>query len=329
MPTSSSWNYSATAADIITAALEDINVLVAGETIDSDDSTMALRTLNMLVKQWSGNADQAQGLKVHTRQRITLFLAENQLQYLVGPGSSDARATTSYGRTTLSAAEALGQTVISITSNADSTTVPGTTVTMTSGDIVGIVLDDGTIHWSTISGTPAATMTIADSLASAAASGNYVYWFTSRAQRFVDIEHANLRDAEMIDTHVEVYTDVGQYESLPQKDGEGDPTAILVEPLRTQTRVTLDFAPQDVTKQLRLTVIYPAEDYDATTDDIAYPQEWFAALEWELAKRLAPKFNKRWTKTHEINWEQATQIARQLNPQSTTVYFQPHADGHA
>ena len=85
----------------------------------------------------------------------------------------------------------------------------------------------------------------------------------------------------------------------------------------------------DVTKQLRLTVIYPAEDYDATTDDIAYPQEWFAALEWELAKRLAPKFNKRWTKTHEINWEQATQIARQLNPQSTTVYYQPHADGHA
>ena len=176
---------------------------------------------------------------------------------------------------------------------------------------------------------PGATMTISVALTAAAAAGNYVYWFTSRAQRFVDIEHAALRDDQLIDTEVDVYTDVAQYESIPQKDGDGDPTAILVEPLTTQTRVTLDFAPQDVTKQLRLTVIYPAEDYDATTNDIAYPQEWFAALEWELAKRLAPKFNKRWTETHQLNWEQATQIARQLNPQATTAYFQPHADGHA
>lgn len=310
--------------------MEDINVLAAGESVDSDDSTLALRTLNMLVKQWSGNADQAQGLKVHTRQRITLFLAVDQRQYLIGPGSSDARATASYGRTTLSAAEAASQTTISITSNTDTTTNPGTTATMTDGDIVGVVLSDGTIHWDVITGTPSSTeMVITTGLSGAASSGAYVYWFTSRAQRFVDIESASLRDSELIDTHVSVFRTVEEYERIPQKDGEGDPTMILVEPLRTQTRITTDFAPQDVTKQLRLTVIYPAEDYDATTNDIAYPQEWFAALEWELAKRLAPKFNKRWTKTHEINWEQATQIARQLNPQSTSIYFQPHADGHA
>ena len=329
MTTSSSWNYSLTAADIIQAALEDINVLVAGESVATDDSTVALRTLNQLVKQWQGNADMAQGLKVWTRQRVTLFLAANQYQYVIGPASTDARATTAYGRTTLSAAEAASQTVISITSNTDTTTYPGTTVTMTSGDIVGIVLNDGTIHWSTISGTPAATMTIVDALASAAASGNYVYWFTSRAQRFVDIEAAKLRDADEIDTDLTVYTDVGEYESLPEKNAEGDATAILVEPLRTQTRITLNFAPTDLTKQLRLTVIYPAEDYDATTDDIAYPQEWFAALEWELARRLAPKFNRRWTPTHQANWETATSIARQLNPQATSIYFQPHADGRA
>jgi len=329
MATSGSYDYSLTAADIIQAALEDINQLEAGESVDSDDSTVALRTLNQLVKQWQGNADMAQGLKIHTRQRVTLFLAKNQTQYLIGPGSSDARATTSYGRTTLSADEASGQTTISITSNTDSTTKPGTTVTMTAGDIVGIVLDDGTIHWSTISGTPASTMDIDDATGGAASSGNYVYWFTSRAQRFVAIEKAVLRDENLDDYSVKVYTDVQQYESLPDKDGTGDPTAILVEPLRTQTRVTLDFAPQNVEKQLRLTVIYPSEDYDATTDDIAYPQEWFAALEWELARRLAPKFNRRWTETHQASWQEATQIARQLNPENTSIYFQPHVDGRA
>ena len=328
MATSNSWHFGQTASDIITGALENINVLEAGESVDSDDSTVALRTLNQLVKQWQGNADQAQGLKVWTRQRVTLFLAKNQVKYLVGPGASDARATTSYGRTTVSSAYASG-TSLNVTALTDTTTNVGTTVTMTDGDIIGVVLDDGTIAWTTISAAASSPITIGAGLGGAAAVGNYVYWFTSRAQRFVEIEHAALRDEELIDTKVSVYTDVQQYESIPQKDGEGDATAILVEPLTTQTRVTLDFAPQDLTKQLRLTVIYPSEDYDATSDDIAYPQEWFAALEWELAKRLAPKFNKRWTDTHEINWKQATQIARQLNPQNTTIYFQPHADGHA
>lgn len=328
MATSGSWDYSLTAANIITMALEDINVLEAGETVDSDDSTVALRALNALVKQWQGNADMAQGLKVHTRQRITCFLGVDQREYLIGPAATDARATTQYGRTTLSADEALGQTTISVTSNTDTTTYPGTTVTMTDNDIVGIVQNDGTIHWSTINGTPGATMVIDDALASAASSGNYVYWFTSRAQRFPVIEQAALRDENGIDSILNIYTDVQEYESLPQKDGEGDPTSILVEPLRTQTRVTLNMAPQDVTKQLRLTVIYPSEDYDATSNDIAYPQEWLAALEWELARRLAPKFGRRWTPTHQVNWETATAIARQLNPQNTSIYFQPHADGH-
>ncbi len=328
MTTSGSWNYSVTASDIITGALENINVLEGGESVDSDDSTVALRTLNQLVKQWQGSADQAPGLKVWTRQRITLFLAVDQVRYLIGPGSSDARATTSYGRTTVSAAYSAG-TSLDVTALTDTTTNVGTTVTMTAADIIGVVLDDGTISWTTISSAASSPITLGGALAGAAAAGNYVYWFTSRAQRFVDIEDARLRDSELIDTKVDVYTDVQQYESIPQKGGQGDPTAILVEPLTTQTRVTLDFAPQDVTKQLRLTVIYPSEDYDATSNDIAYPQEWFAALEWELAKRLAPKFNKRWTETHEINWKQATQIARQLNPQATTIYFQPHADGHA
>ena len=78
MAPSGSFDYSLTAADIIQAALEDILVYEAGETVASGDSTIALRTLNLIVKQWQGDADMAQGLKVWTRQRLTLFLAEGQ-----------------------------------------------------------------------------------------------------------------------------------------------------------------------------------------------------------------------------------------------------------
>lgn len=52
MATSSSWNYSMAAADIIKAAYEDLGVLQPGQTVSNADSTMALTRLNMLVKQW-------------------------------------------------------------------------------------------------------------------------------------------------------------------------------------------------------------------------------------------------------------------------------------
>jgi hypothetical protein len=322
--TSGSWNYSRTAAELIQAALENIGVYSTAETLSGPDQALALSRLNMMVKAMSGRIDLAPGLKIHTRQRVTLFLAKGQQTYLVGPASTDARATTQYGRTTISAAEAVGQTTISITSNTDTTTYPGTTVTMTASDIVGIELNDGTIQWTTISGTPGATMTIADSLTVAAAAGNYVWWFTSRAQRFVELEAATLIDENRNETSLGVYREVQAYDAgVADKYSDGDPTTILVEPLRITTRVILDSQPTDVTKQIQLTCLYPSEDYDSITDDIAFPQECFDFLSWELGFRCAPAFHAEWTPVMEANRKEAMLFARNLNPETTDAHFRP------
>jgi hypothetical protein len=324
MATSGSWDYSRTAGQIIQAAYEDLGVVRPGGTVSSEDSAMALARLNMLVKQWQGNSDLAPGLKIWTRQRVTLFLAKGQQTYLVGPASSDARATTQYGRTTLSAAEAAAQTTLSITSNTDTTTFPGTTVTMTAADIVGIELNDGTIQWTTISGTPASTMDISVALTGAAAAGNYVYWFTSRAQRFPLIESAVLRNENLNDMPLYIYGDSEEYDlGVVDKYADGQPTSILVEPLRIATRVTLDSQPTNVAEQIVMTVLYPAEDYDATTDDIAFPQEWLAALSWELAFRLAPAKGRPFTAEMKENKATALAMARSLNPETCDLYYQP------
>lgn len=330
MATSGSYNYSVTAADIIQAAYEDLGLVQPGGTVGTTDSAMALTRLNLIAKQWQGISDMAPGMKIWTRQRLTLFLASGQQSYLIGPASTDSRCTAQYGRTTLSSAYASG-TSISITSNTDTTTYPGTTVTMTDADVIGMVLDDGTIHWTTISGTPSTTATLTSGASSAASSGNFVYWFTSRAQRFPVIEYAVLRSfdtttfGKATDIPLYVYRDVQSYEGLPDKTASGDPTSIIVEPLRLNTRVTLDAQPSDVTKVINLDVLYPAEDYDATSDDIAFPQEWFAALEWELAFRLSPSAG-RWTPEMEANRQNALALARSLNPETTAYYFQPNAE---
>jgi hypothetical protein len=327
--TSNSWDYSLTAANVIDMAVENLGVLASGGTIVAADQTLALRRLNVIVKQYQGTADGAPGVKVHTRQRLTLFLAEGQQRYLIGPATTDARCTAQYGRTTLSAAEASGQTTISITSNTDTTTYPGTTVTMTNGDFIGVVQDNGVIHWTTISGTPGATATIAVATTGDAAAGNYVYWFTARAQRFPVLEFAYLREFDTTtfgkasDIPLPVYTDVQQYEALTDKLGDGDPTAILVEPLRITTAVTLNSQPDDVSKVVNLTALYPAEDLDATTNDIAYPQEALRFLSWELAYEIHPAFGATWTPGMEKLRQESRAMYLELNPQNTAYYFQP------
>jgi hypothetical protein len=187
-------------------------------------------------------------------------------------------------------------------------------------------LSDGTLFWTTISGTPSTTATLVSGITASAIQGAYVYWYTNKAQRFPVCEIAVLRNAQTVDVELPMFKEVAQFERISNKTQQGDPINLLIEPLRTQTRVTTDFLPQDVTKQIRMTVLYPAEDYDLTTDDIAFPQEWFAALEWELALRICPMFNSVWTPEMDKNYQQATSIARELNPKNTVAYFQPNRD---
>jgi hypothetical protein len=195
---------------------------------------------------------------------------------------------------------------------------------MTSGDFVGIELDDGTIQWTTISGTPAATMTINNALTDSAAAGNFVWWFTSRAQRFPYLENAVLRNSDFNDTPLDVFTQVQQYEANVAKFADGDPVCILVEPLRLNTRITLDSQPTDITKQLYLTVFYPSEDYDSLSDDIAFPQEAFNFLHWELAFALSPSVG-RWTPEMTQLRTEARSMYLNLNPENSVMYFQPNA----
>jgi|GEM_PF-2662379 len=327
MPTSGSYNFSLSAGQVIAAAYEDMGVVHAGGTISAADSTLALTRLNILVKQLSGDPDMSRGLKLWTRQRVTMALAVGQQTYHIGPASGDARASTQMGRTTLDAAEALGQTVLSVTATEDTTTYPGTTLTMTAADIIGIEQDDGTIFWSTVSSISAGdTVTIGTGLAVAAASGKYVWWFTARAQRLVEVESAVLRNAsfgatQMNDRPLDIYREVRQYEEgVVNKYSRGTPTCLLIEPLRLTTRITLNAQPTDITEQIVFTALYPQEDYDATTDDVAFPQECFGMLSWELAFLLAPSVG-RWTPEMQANRERAVGIYKGLNPEMCDLYF--------
>ena len=323
MTTSSSWNYQVTALQVITDAAEDIGVIANGQSLDPNDLATMLRSLNFIAKQWQGRSDKFPGLKIWTRQRLSIFPVANQVSYNVGPNSTDDRASVNALATTLGAAKA---------ANATSVTVSSTTG-MTAADQIGFVTSAGPIAWTTISSVDSATgLTLPANSVGAAASGAVVYTYTSKAQRFVECEQALLRDnsqvGQPIDIPLLVYTDVQQYEQLTQKFAQGDPNAILIEPFRLNTRVTTNFAPTNMYKNLRLTVMYPAEDYDDATgaDDIAFPQEYFAALSAELGLRCCKKFGKSWTTELDKAYQVAVVEGINLNPQNTHLHYEPGKD---
>lgn len=320
MATSGSFDYSVTALQVIESAAEDIGVIANGQSMDSNDLATMLRTLNLLVKQWQGTSDKFPGLKTWTRHRLEIPFESNVNRYLIGPAGTDARSSIAMVVTQLAATKA---------ANATSVTVDSTTG-MTAADQIGFQLSAGGIGWTTISSVDSATgLTLPANSVGAADSEATVYVYTSKAQRFVEIEAAVLRDwstpSQPIDLPIDIYTDVQQYENLTQKLAPGDPTAILVEYGRLNTVVTTNFVPQNFYKTLRLTVIYPAEDYDSASgaDDIAYPQEYFAALEWELARRSAPKFGRQWTPDLQEHWRIAVAEGVNFNPVNTSLFFEP------
>lgn len=313
MSTSGSFDYSVTATNVLTEALEIIGVLAVGQTIDSNDQTTCLRSLNMMVKQWSGNFDFAPGLKAFSRKRGFVFLQSGQSSYSLGPSGDNATLT--YIKTTLSTDEALGSTSLSLTS----------TTGMSASDKIGIVQNDGSIHWTTISGTPGAPTTIATGLASAASSGNVVFTYTTKLIRPLYIEEAVLRDVDGNDSPLDPMT-LGQYENIAVKTADGQPGYYYYENSLTNGTLYLDYEPSDTTRVIRLTFMAPAEDYDAAANDIAYPQEWYSAISYGLAKLISPKFESKWTELMENNYQTALSMARSSYAENSDMFFQPGLD---
>ena len=166
MTTSGTDTFSITRDDIITAAALENGDVALGETPNDDTLAQYNLRLNTWVKSLM-----ADGAKLWAMQLATLFLQPGVGSYALG--SSGAHCTTEYVRTTLSTDEATSSTSIGLTSFSG----------MAASDNIGILLDDGTLFWTTISGAPGSTTTIATGLSGAASAGNTVFTYTSKISR--------------------------------------------------------------------------------------------------------------------------------------------------
>lgn len=335
MTTSGTFSFTVVAADIVREMLLNVGAIGEAETPTAQEYNDCLRKLNMLVKQWMGKQDFAPGLKMWTRQRANLFLGYSKYQYQLGPTGDNWAAGVNGGnfnqlanRTQLTTAAVLG---------ANSLQVSAITA-MNANDYIGIQYQttngNSDLFWTTISGAPSGTtVNLAGTLPGPAALGNYVYNYTTKGQRPLNIVTSILRDAFQNDTPQNVLT-VEDYEMLPSKTQStyvSDPTAFYYESqIGSSTTGNGQYyidvgGAQDVTKHLHIVYLRPVMDLNNPGDNPEYPQQWYRALCWGGAREICGMFDAIWTEDMQQNYLESVAMAREGDSDTTTFYFQPNA----
>jgi hypothetical protein len=333
--TSGSYTFSVTQFSIIRQACIDIGAIDPQENLTASEYSDCSFKLNMMVKQWMGNTDFAPGLKIWTRKRAELFLGYSKYAYNLGQLGDNWVAST----TGLAYPQIYGQTNVATTVAAGATVIPVASVSQLNiNDYVGLLVGPD-IFWTTITAlNPVAnppTMTVALPLPGGVqASGvSYVWNYTTKGIRPLGIISCVLRDIYNNDTPMN-YMTTERYESLPTKTAPtnvADPTAYLYESQFTNQQPNglfyLDVAgAQDVTKHLHCVYLSPTQDLVNPGDAPDYPQQWYGALCWGAGKQFAPMFDCEWTQTMEQNYQDSLAIAKQADPATTDVFFEPDAE---
>lgn len=313
MATSGQSTLTTTRNQIIRKAALKVKAVGQGMTMTSamiDDFALEL---NAMVKRW-----QADGIHIWTVTEATLFPQPEQTRYALGTGSTD-HCTKTWHSTELSADEASGQTVLSVASNSD----------MVNGDKIGIILDDGTFHWTTIVSSTSGSVTITAALPDSASEGAKVFFYTSdivRPIKVVDGRRYNISDTAETPVMMVARRD---YQGIPLKQNGGSINQAFYDRQLNVGYLHLWGVPPAATELFKFTWHRPIETFEAAGDNPDLPEEWMQCLWYNLAKAVLPDFEVPAVQAREIK-EQAAEYLdsmRGFDREDEAIFVQPALDG--
>lgn len=308
MARSGSVDFTLTRNQIIKLALGSIGKTELGEDPTAAEVEDAALILNAMVKAWQGD-----GVRLWKRADATLFLEKGKQSYTLSPTGD--HCTSSFVESTLTNAEAALATVIEVPSSTG----------MAADDNAGIVLDDGTFHWTTISTVDSSTqITIATGIVSVAASGNAIYTYTTKINRPLRILDVYRRSSGGNDVPVEVISQT-DYNELTPKTNQATINQVYYTPELDSGKLWVWQTTDTVGDKLVLTVSLPFEDFDTAGNNPDFPVEWMEALYINLAYRLAGFFSipldERITLKRDA--DEAKQNVENFDQDPVSVFIQP------
>lgn len=285
MATSGSVDFSKNKQQVINLAFAIINQYGEGRTVSSPDMDIASTVLNMMLKAWINK-----GLHLWTKEEGVLFCTKDVGTYTLGTSASYTSLWSDAVLTSLNGDH----------TSSDTTLTVDTTTGMTAADTIGIVLDDGTIHWTTIvSVDSSTTLTITSGIADDASDNANIYTYTTRITKPLKIH--SIRVVQGIEDSAGASADEvnlqplshSQFMEIANKGNVGLTTSYYYNPDLSSTTLYLWPKPNSVNYYFRFTYSRHFEDMDSLSDDFDLPVEWLEAITWQLAIRLAPIFGKR------------------------------------
>jgi hypothetical protein len=276
MATSGNIEFDMNRTDFLEWSLRTAQLVGVEQAVSANLTSHASKSLNMLLATW-----EKRGRHLWTAQSATVFLSADSQSYDLGTSGDYAVDDDNLYSTTISADEAAAQTVLSVTA----------TTGFTAADIIGIVLDDNTMHWTTIVSKTATTVTITDALASAASSGNDVYVFTTKLAKPLRLTSANLRTGTS-DRICEVVSRE-EYLSYPNKASTGSTVKVYYDPKRATTgKLYVWPASTDSLSTLKINYQRSLQAFDAAGNTGDLPKNWYLALAYGVAALVCPAVGK-------------------------------------
>ncbi|MFW7267785.1 hypothetical protein ACMAUO_07410 [Gluconacetobacter sp. Hr-1-5] len=238
----------------------------------------AFASLNAMVRAW-----QASGIHVWAEEDCTLFLQSGQVRYLIGAGSADAVAVSSQCVETVLAAAGSGAQV--------SVAAVGE---IAAGWRVGIWLDGGSVFWTGVVAVAGAGLTLAVALPSVVSVGARVVAYPCPMGRPLRVPAARRRQfaggGQAIEIPLVPMSRL-DYANVPNKTVPGVVTQFFYDPQLGAGVLHVWPAPADSGSAVAFTAqrpLVPFADLSAVPD---FPDEWLAAMRWNLAAELWPEYN--------------------------------------
>lgn len=309
MTTSGTDTFAITRDDIITSAAMETGDIALGEALDNDTLAQYNLRLNTWVKSLM-----ADGAKLWAMQLATLFLVPGVGRYALG--TDGAHCTTDYVRTTLASDAAAAASTVQLTDFAG----------MADGDNIGVLLADGTLFWTTISGTPGASTTLASTLPGPAAAGASVFTYTtkiSRPQR-IDPDSAYWRSSALQDTPVAMISRT-EYAQLANKGTRGKIVQAFYDPQLGNGVLSVWPTPDSAADVLCFWYERRLEDFTTGSDTPDFAIEWGEPLILGLAHRMAPTAGLTLAERQDLERraQQALDLCEGYDRENTGVFFQP------
>lgn len=286
MALSNSFDFTLNKNDIIEEAFSRIGYMSEGYSPSSYDYDKASKALNMWLKSIQRDSD-----FLFNREDAVLFLDTTSRSYDLGSSNDHACLFSDFVETTLGAAEASGQTELTVTSSAG----------MAASDYIGIELADGTRQWTTIvSVDDATTITVTAALTGTANSAATIYTYTNRLKRPLDIRDVRIRYSEGTNKTERCLTllDRTGYNGIASKFTTGSLSSYYYDRERTSPgKVYVWPINSNINDLIYFSASRSLDDMDSTTDTLPLPSEWELAVVLNLAAQLAPMYGADMNKT--------------------------------